>query len=487
MWYLDTGGRIGKLAVAASPHHFEALGKAGFTPLSAFGAGTNKGGTLTPALVAELSKMSLTLVPSTHSLFVIEDVPLFKAHVERRIEDTAKVRAKLASGAGAGAGGGGGESGGVGGINEEVSADSVNKMDEFALNDILGRVMHDLGDAEGAIGAYTNALMAVPQSAAVFRNMGSAYQAVGNMQMAFASYQQAVQLDPSDAIVYLKLAFFYEDFATKDWTDASDHAQRCYTYYLDNVDAEDTGVLSRLGNLLVREHKSNEAIEIYNRILKLDEQIYSVWFNKAHAQVKIGDAKGAIESLQRTLALAPHISAAAHMLKALSDEEAARADSTDEKYIKELFDSYAPIYDVQTKKIMYSAPRVIRQEMAKIYRGRFTIINTAESSPSSAASVNADKSSISSSSSSSSNGNILIEDEIPLHLPSEGPGCTTIIPTIVINNTLDILDIGCGTGLAGKYFQITNTHKPRALAHTNTPSPPPPPTTTNNNNKSNHT
>jgi hypothetical protein len=83
----------------------------------------------------------------------------------------------------------------------------------------------------------------------------------------------------------LKLAFFYEDFANKDWIDAELHSQRCYQYYLDTVDPEDVAVLTRLGNLLVREHLSEQAVGVYDRILKLDDKIYSVWFNKAHAQV----------------------------------------------------------------------------------------------------------------------------------------------------------------------------------------------------------
>lgn len=30
----------------------------------------------------------------------------------------------------------------------------------------------------------------------------------------------------TDSLVYLKLAFFYEEFATKDWVDAAKHAQQ---------------------------------------------------------------------------------------------------------------------------------------------------------------------------------------------------------------------------------------------------------------------
>lgn len=64
------------------------------------------------------------------------------------------------------------------------------------LNDVIGRLCHDLGDVKGAIEAYTSALLVNANSAATFRNLGSAYHAKGDMQMAFASYQQAIQIDP---------------------------------------------------------------------------------------------------------------------------------------------------------------------------------------------------------------------------------------------------------------------------------------------------
>ena len=202
--------------------------------------------------------------------------------------------------------------------------------DLHTLWDIIGRLTHDMGNPSGSIKPYTSALQENPSSAAVFRNLGSAYHGVGDMQLAFASYQQAVQLDPHDALVYLKLAFFYEDFATKDWIDAAQHSQKCYEYYLENIDPEDTSILTRLGNLLVREHLSEEAIKTYDKALKVDEKLVNVWHNKALAQVKIGDTVGASESLKRTLALDPTITAARHMLTALSEDDALKATSADD-------------------------------------------------------------------------------------------------------------------------------------------------------------
>ena len=310
--------------------------------------------------------------------------------------------------------------------------------DLHTLWDIIGRLTHDMGNPSGSIKPYTSALQENPSSAAVFRNLGSAYHGVNDMQLAFASYQQAVQLDPHDALVYLKLAFFYEDFATKDWIDAAQHSQKCYEYYLENIDPEDTSILTRLGNLLVREHLSEEAIKTYDKALSVDEKLVNVWHNKALAQVKIGDTIGASESLKRTLALDPTITAARHMLTALSEDDALKATSADDKYIKDLFDSYAQIYDNHGKKLLYSAPRVIRQELAKIYKEDLNELGTP----------------INLGTPTERNPEVIACTDHPEELHKgqvNDGGCATY--TSFVNATKDILDIGCGTGLAGAWLK----------------------------------
>lgn len=160
------------------------------------------------------------------------------------------------------------------------------------LHDVIGRLSHDIGSPREAIEAYTKALLANNSSAVAFRNLGSAYQAIGHMPMAFASFQQAVQLDPSDGITYLKLAYFYEDFARQDWDDAEVHSEKCYRHYLETVDGEDTAVLMRLANLLMRENQAEKALQVYGEVLRLDEKVVAAWFNKAQAALKLSRHAG---------------------------------------------------------------------------------------------------------------------------------------------------------------------------------------------------
>lgn len=62
---------------------------------------------------------------------------------------------------------------------------------------ILGRLSHSIKAFDAAIQHYTDSLRLKPESSSTFRNLGAAYHAAGNMQLAFASYQQSIQLDPT--------------------------------------------------------------------------------------------------------------------------------------------------------------------------------------------------------------------------------------------------------------------------------------------------
>ena len=43
--------------------------------------------------------------------------------------------------------------------------------------------------------------------------------------------------------------------------------------------------------------------------------------------------------------------------------------------MKDLFNDHAPVYDAYMKKLMYSATRVIRQELSTVYRAKFGIFD----------------------------------------------------------------------------------------------------------------
>ena len=144
-WYLDRGGRLSSIKISSLSKNLGLLESMGFE--SSSGIETS----------SEMENI-LNYKPAEHVLFMCNPIK-FKSHCENRI----------------------------------LNGDG----DKHTLYDIIGRVMHDMGNPKDAIKVYTQALQLNPNSAATFRNLGSAYHAVGDMQLAFASYQQTIQLDPN--------------------------------------------------------------------------------------------------------------------------------------------------------------------------------------------------------------------------------------------------------------------------------------------------
>lgn len=149
------------------------------------------------------------------------------------------------------------------------------------------------------------------------------------------------------------------------------------------------------------------------------------------------------------------------MLKALDENDAITTKTSDPIYVKELFQTYATSYDSHGKKLLYSAPRVIRQELANIYKTRYTTrglngeliidrqkIQSLKDAQSIEDSIDYDKFD------PDECANPLKENEIKEFVvanTSVGSSCSTY--TSFMNGSLDILDLGCGTGLAGAWLK----------------------------------
>lgn len=370
-WYLDNGGRIGKLRILTDSLFLSCLLGLGFE--------------------------TLPIKEDIDASVQLHEPVLMSANVERLLQSS-----------------------------QEILRRSKSQATTYQINNIIGRLKHDVGFAKESISFYTDALVAQSNSSVAFRNLGAAYHAIGNMQMAFASYQQALLLNPNDALVYLKLAYFYEDFAHKDWIDAEIHAESCYRYYLEKVDPEDTSVLIRLGNLLLKKNTPARAIEEYNRALTLNSQLESAWFNRAYAQLKINDHLGARASLLQTLQINPLNVAAQHMAKVLNAEVAEQITRLETTYVQDLFQNYATEYDDHCKKMFYAAPRVVRQELAKIFKAQQRAVALGQEE--------------------------LTSSSLTAAVASTVDGsCSSYVS--FMNHTLDVLDLGCGTGQTGAWMK----------------------------------
>jgi predicted TPR repeat methyltransferase len=182
---------------------------------------------------------------------------------------------------------------------------------------------------------------------------------------------------------------------------------------------------------------------------------------------------GAKSSLSKTAELDPSISAAKHMLKALDEGTATTTSSIDSQYVRDLFSDYALSYDSHTKKMLYSAPRVIRQELSTIYKARYTTRGANGELIVDRKKIQTLKDATVSASSSSSSTNSQVKDEVMITRMDEdecdnpfksnevtdfiaanttvASSCSTY--TSFMDSSLDVLDLGCGTGQTGAWVK----------------------------------
>ena len=133
----------------------------------------------------------------------------------------------------------------------------------------------------------------------------------------------------------------------------------------------------------------------------------------------------------------------------------------------ELFNDYAPSYDKHMKKLLYAATRVIRQELATVYRAQFGIFDGRYASDGSIAGLDVPElvevldepefdgvvRPVSDKAFAAGTRTQKMSDVTPFK-EAQGPvgaGCSTY--SSFMNKTLDILDLGCGTGGAGAWLK----------------------------------
>ena len=154
---------------------------------------------------------------------------------------------------------------------------------------ILGRLEHDAQNFKVAGDLYTQALTLQPNSSAIFQNLGGAFASQGEHQLAFASFQRAIDLNVNDRYTYFKLGTMYEQLATGKFKEAAEHALSCYAFYVDGREGgRDTDALTIYGNLLLTRLCPEEAVGVYRRALAVEEGLWNVWFNMANAHLKLG-------------------------------------------------------------------------------------------------------------------------------------------------------------------------------------------------------
>merc|ERR1712146_10766 len=158
-------------------------------------------------------------------------------------------------------------------VDHDIREDNIESSRIF---NILGRLQHAKGEIQKAIDNYTTSLTLFNDNFIVFQHLGSAYAAIGETQMAFASFQRAIDLKPTNYYTYFKLGMLYEEIGKGKYKEGTEHAMKCYEFYLNSTNYQDTDAITMYGNLLQKNLFPEEAVQVYAEAVEKDPNLFNV-------------------------------------------------------------------------------------------------------------------------------------------------------------------------------------------------------------------
>lgn len=262
------------------------------------------------------------------------------------------------------------------GVNRVIDADTL-------LN--LGNALAAHGEPDAAANCYRTLLRHAPQHLEAQMNLGQVLRALGDVAGARAAYQAVVALDAGSVTAHLGLGALcqeagdfdtaYRHYQAALQTDPScaaawnnlgtwhqergEHPVAADCYQRALVlDPQDAEAHNNLGTLLADADRTAEAEACYRAALQIRPEFAEAHKNRGAVLQALGRREEALASFREAVRLRPDFSEAAYKLAALSGEQPPA--SAPVEYVAALFDSYAGEYDQHlTSTLQYRVPQAL--------------------------------------------------------------------------------------------------------------------------------
>jgi predicted TPR repeat methyltransferase len=256
--------------------------------------------------------------------------------------------------------------------------------ENFKAYNNLGTVQEELEDFEAAVRSYRRALEISPDAAPVHYNLGHALQRQGQLEAAIDAYQAVLALRPADPDTLYNIGHAYHDLGDLNAAE---------TAYRDAIagDPDHYRSHSNLGSVLFDQSRESEAEEHYRRAIEIRvdsapdhfnlgrvfevqgklEQAIDAYRNSlnhnplsavayehaARLEEKLNGPDKAIEFLDQWLTFMPDDPVAQHLRAAFAGDQTTSRAS--DEYVRKTFNVFATEFDKRLESLQYKAPQIV--------------------------------------------------------------------------------------------------------------------------------
>jgi predicted TPR repeat methyltransferase len=270
--------------------------------------------------------------------------------------------------------------GAAAGYRRAIEADAA---DYRALHN-LGTVLEALGDAPGAEASYVAAIAAHPAGALSHYSLARLRQLANDFEEAEGGYRRAIELDPDFAEAHFNLGQLllergdarHAEAALREAVRAGEGAPAATSLLGDALFAQrrlsdalaayrqtaeqvpdDPVTQYDLGKTLEFLKRTDEAILCYRKSLDLEPASAAAHEGLVRALEAAGRREEALATLRDWLARDPDQPVARHMLASLGGAEAPARAADD--YVENTFDRFAGDFDATLARLEYRAPQLV--------------------------------------------------------------------------------------------------------------------------------
>jgi len=256
---------------------------------------------------------------------------------------------------------------------------------------LQGVIMHQFGNHELAYPLIENAINLNPNVANYYNSMGEVCRAMGNLDEAYSHYEKAISLQPcfpeaernigltlreqckpDEALLRFKSAITLNPGYLDAYLALGEtlHSQRNFEgaldYYRQALEfaPANPDLLCHIGIALRANGKLDDAIQHYQQAIARQPSIPALYNNLALIHQSMSNRTEAAACFRKVLELKPNDESTRHLLNALEHVDSERAPAA---YVRETFDNYACNFEQHLiEKLKYQIPTLLGDEVKDI-------------------------------------------------------------------------------------------------------------------------